>query len=153
MAKLRGAPAVSVALSAAVGLACVLLIAADARSEDARAAVDAGNRALIAALLRGDAQAVAGFYTEDAQVIAPGAAIASGRAAVAEFWQASIASGIQDMSLDTTGVESDGDLAYETGTVRIVSSDGSEAGARYVVVWKRTGDQWLLHRDIWNASD
>jgi len=24
--------------------------------------------------------------------------------------------------------------------------------AKYVVVWKKVGGQWLLHRDIWNTS-
>ena len=43
------------------------------RADDVRQAVDAGNRAFIAAFLRDDARAVADLYTEDAQVIAPGA--------------------------------------------------------------------------------
>jgi uncharacterized protein (TIGR02246 family) len=131
-------------------LAC-LSSAASAQSEDVRHAVEAGNRAFIAAFLRGDATAVANLYTEDAQVIAPGAPVASGRPAIAAFWQNSIDSGIKDVTLATADVESASDLAYETGTVRLVANDGTVTEARYVVIWKRVDGQWMLHRDIWNS--
>ncbi len=129
-----------------------LVHAAPARSEDVRAAVDAGNRAFTAAFLRGDAAAAAALYTEDAQVIAPGAPVAKGRQAIAAFWQGSIDSGIRDVALRTDEVESAGDLACETGTVRLVAKDGAASEERYVVVWKKVGGQWMLHRDIWNAG-
>jgi ketosteroid isomerase-like protein len=104
---------------------------------------EAGNRAFIAAFLRGDARAVAELYTENAPVIAPGAPVARGRAAIAAARQKAIDSGTGNLTLDTADVESAGDLAAETGTVRLVARDGKVTEARYVVVWK-------LHRDIWN---
>ena len=30
--------------------------------------------------------------------------------------------------------------------------DGSTQKARYLVVWKREGGSWKLHRDIWNPE-
>lgn len=131
--------------------AAVLSYGAAARADDARAAVDAGNRAFIAAFHRGDAQAVAALYTEDAEVIAPGAPVARGRAAIAAAWQKAIDSGVKGLTLDTASVESSGDLACETGTVRLVAKDGGVTEDRYVVVWKRTNGTWQLHRDIWNG--
>lgn len=130
----------------------VLLLATPAGAEDLRQAVEAGNRSLIASILRGDATAVADHYTKDAQIIAQGAPIASGRDAIIEFWRGSIASGIEDVTLETAEVEADGDLAYETGTLGIVSDEGTRTSARYVVVYKREGDKWLLHRDTWNSE-
>ena len=56
------------------------------------------------------------------------------------------------MQLETTDVESAGDLAYETGKVTIVARDGATSSARYLVVWKREGGSWKLHRDIWNSE-
>jgi uncharacterized protein (TIGR02246 family) len=136
-----------------VGLAMAsVLYGRPARSDDVRAAVEAGNRAFIAAFLRGDAQAVANLYTENAQVIAPGAPVARGRSAIAAAWEKSIKSGVKDLRLGTADVESAGDLAYETGVVRLVGRDGAFTEGRYVVVWKRTNGQWKLHRDIWNAE-
>jgi len=123
-----------------------------ARADQVRDAVEAGNRAFIAAFLRGDAAAVANLYTENAHVIAPGAPVARGRAAIAAAWQKAIDSGIKDVGLTTGDVESAGDLACETGVVRLVGRDGVVTEARYVVVWKREKGRWKLHRDIWNAG-
>jgi len=138
----------------ATALASVWLAsAAHAESENVRAAIEAGNRAFMAAFLNGDSAAIARLYTEDAQVIPPGAPVATGRPALAAFWQSSIESGIKGIVLETTAVESAGDLAYETGTVRLTAKDGAVTEARYVVVGKRVGEQWMLHRDIWNPSE
>jgi uncharacterized protein (TIGR02246 family) len=123
-----------------------------ARADEVRDAVEAGNRAFIAAFLRGDAQAVADLYTERAQVIAPGAPVARGRSAIAAAWQKTIDAGVKDLTLTTAEVESAGDLACETGVVRLVSRTGGVTEGRYVVVWKRTNGQWKLHRDIWNGE-
>ena len=139
------------ASSAILVLACIVA-ATPARSDEVRDAVEAGNRAFITAFLRGDAKAVAGLYTADAQVIAPGSPVAKGRPAIAAFWQKSIDSGIKDVSLETAEVESAGNLAYETGTVGLVAKDGTVSNARYLVIWKRTDGKWLLHRDTWNSS-
>jgi uncharacterized protein (TIGR02246 family) len=129
-----------------------LLSGTAARSDDVRAAVEAGNRAFIAAFLRGDARAVADLYTEDAQVIAPGAPVARGRSAIAAAWQKSIDSGVKDLTLNTADVDSSGDLACETGIVRLVAKSGAVTEGRYIVVWKRTNGKWQLHRDIWNGQ-
>ena len=133
-------------------LITVLLHGTSARSDDVRAAVEAGNRTFIAAFLRGDAQAVAELYTEDAEVIAPGAPVARGRSAIAAAWQKAIDSGVKDLTLNTANVESSSDLACETGIVRLVAKDGGITEGRYVVVWKRTDGKWKLYRDIWNGQ-
>ena len=137
----------------ALGLVAALVArGGSAAADDVRAAVEGGNRAFIAAFLRGDSQAIARLYTEDAEVIAPGAPVARGRAAIAAAWQKAIDSGVKDVALTTENVDSAGDLAAETGKVRLVARDGIATEARYVVVWKRVGGEWKLHRDIWNSE-
>ncbi len=136
----------------ALGLATFVLYGQPVGADQVRDAVEAGNREFIAAFLRGDARAVANLYTENAQVIAPGAPVARGRTAIAAAWQKSIESGVKDLTLNTAEVESAGDLACETGVVRLVGRDGGVTEGRYVVVWKRMNGQWKLHRDIWNAE-
>jgi uncharacterized protein (TIGR02246 family) len=137
----------------AIGLAAAFLLGAGAsRADEVRDAVEAGNRAFVAAMLRGDARALAGSYTEDGQVIAPGAPVARGRAEIAAAWQKTIDAGVADLRLETAAVESAGDLACETGTVRITARDGAVTEGRYVVVWKRVGGRWEMHRDIWNSE-
>ena len=126
--------------------------AAPAHADAVRDAVEAGNRAFVAAFLKGDAAAISHLYTADAQVIGPGALVAKGRPAIAAFWQKAIDAGTKDVKLETAEVESAGDLAVETGTVRLVAKDGAVSGARYLVVWKRSDGKWHLHRDIWNSE-
>ena len=129
-----------------------MLLAAPGHADEVREAIEAGNQVFISAFLRGDAEAVAQRYTADAQVIAPGAPVARGRPAIAAAWQKSIDAGVKDLSLQTADVESAGDLAVETGVVRLVARDGAVTQARYVVVWKQEDGRWKLHRDIWNSE-
>jgi hypothetical protein len=83
-----------------------MLFSPSAHADSVREAVESGNRAFIAAFLRGDARAVAELYTEGAQVIAPGAPIASGRSAIAAAWQATINTGVKDLTYHWLSVKS-----------------------------------------------
>jgi uncharacterized protein (TIGR02246 family) len=116
-----------------------------------RDAVDAGNYFFRKAFEARDAQAIAELYTEDARVIAPGAEPAAGREAIVAFWTGAMQE-TKGVRLETLTVEADGDLAFEDGVVHLTANDGSESSARYLVVWKRIGRRWHLHRDIWNAG-
>lgn len=127
------------------------LYGATARSDDVRSSIESGNHAFAAAFLRGDAEAVAELYTEDAEVMPPGAGTVAGRAAIAAFWKRAIDAGVKDLALVTEQLESAGDLAYEIGRVRIVARDDRVTEDRYLVVWKRGDGGWRLHRDIWNS--
>jgi uncharacterized protein (TIGR02246 family) len=129
--------------------AFALVPAVHASGDEVRKAVEAGNAAFVAAFEGGDADAIGRLYTADAKVIAPGSPIASGRAAIAAHWKAGMA-GVKNVALQTHDVGTAGDLAYEDGTVTIVSTAGEKTVARYLVVWKREGGEWKLHRDIWN---
>jgi ketosteroid isomerase-like protein len=44
-----------------------------------------------------------------------------------------------------------GDTAHEVGEAILTLESGAFTG-KYVVVWKKIGGQWRLHRDIWNAK-
>lgn len=134
-------------------VAVFLFHATAARSDETRESIEATNRAFAAAFLRGDADAVAGLYTSDAQLIPPGAEIVSGRPAIAAFWKGAIEAGLKDIVLETQRVESTGDLAWEMGAVRLVAPDGGVSQDRYLVVWKRENGKWQLHRDIWNSPN
>ena len=135
---------------AGFGLAILVFVARPAAAEDVRAAVEAGNRAFVELFLKGDARGVAGLYTENARVVAPGSPVAIGRPEIELFWRGVIESEVKDVALSTEHVEPSGELAVEDGTVRLVAKDGTVTVQRYVVVWKRVDGQWKLHRDIWN---
>ncbi len=117
-----------------------------------REVIDAGNQAFIENFFHGDARAVANLYTEDAKVIAPGAAVASGHVAIAAFWQAVMDTRVKSITLSTGDVQSTDDLAYEDGVVKIVGANDEVTEGRYVVIWKNVNGAWKLHRDIWNQA-
>jgi len=124
--------------------------AGSSAAEDVRQIIEANNTGFVTDLLRGDAKALAERYTSDAVVMPPNAPAAAGTVEIEAFWGAAIEAGIEDAELTTTQVEASGDLAYEDGKVSLTNADGKTTQQRYLVVWKRVGGEWKLHRDIWN---
>ena len=86
---------------------------ATARSDDARESIESSNRAFAAAFVRGDAQAVADLYTEDAELLPPGADAVVGRTAIAAFWKGAIDAGVKDLVLTTMQLESAGVVVHD----------------------------------------
>ena len=59
--------------------------------------------------------------------------------------------GLKDVRLNTLDLQAAGDTAYEVGEANLTIASGS-AVVKFVVVWKKDGGQWRLHRDIWNGA-
>lgn len=112
------------------------------------------NRAFSEAVARGNAEAMAAVYTDDAVLLPPGSPPVQGREAIAEFFRGMLdATGLAAIDLETREVRVDGATAYEVGRARLTfRSPESEttSTAKYVVVWKRTDRGWRWHVDIWN---
>lgn len=141
-----------VSLSGLVALAG-LAASPRAAAEDVRAAIEAANDTWEAAAARGDSAAVAGLYTTDAQLLPSGSDVVRGTNAIAAFWQAAFDSGVKGVTLTALEVDSCGDAAHEVGKLEIRDADGKLLDhAKYVVVWKKEGGSWKLHRDIWTTS-
>lgn len=122
--------------------------------DSARAAIEQGNAKFSEAIARGDAQAVAALYTQDAIVLPERGDMVKGRQAIGEFWKTAMDGGVKSLTLTTLEVGANRDLAHEVGTVLLtINVQGrppATASAKYVVVWKRETDGWKIHRDIWN---
>lgn len=105
---------------------------------------------------RGDAPAVAAWYTDDATLLPPGNPMLKGRDAIQTFWQGAMNMGVTEAGLETVEVEVRDDLAYEVGrfamTVQPPGGDAAKLTGKYVVVWKQTRDGWRMHVDIWNGD-
>jgi uncharacterized protein (TIGR02246 family) len=120
---------------------------------DIRADIMAGNTRFMDAFRRGDAAGLATLYTAGGQVFAPHSEIVAGHDAIRTFWQGAMDAGLTDATLDTVEVERTGETAVEVGRYTLRAKGGQVADAgKYVVVWKREGGGWKLHRDIWNTS-
>jgi ketosteroid isomerase-like protein len=120
-----------------------------------RTHIDEAMIKFVAAFNAGDGATVANLYSEDAALFPPGGARVDGRPAIQTFWQGAIDSGMKIDELHAVEVDSGSDVAGEVG-VFILSVPGdsgvTKVAGKYIVIWKRIGHTWQLHRDIWNTN-
>ncbi len=136
-----------------LGAVLAMVVAAQAQPGDVRAQIDKANAAFVAAFAKGDAAAIAAMYTTDAQAFPPNSDIVRGRAAIQKLWEGAMGMGVKSVKLQATEVESHGTMAHEVGTYAMIGADGKEIDhGKYIVIWKREGTAWKLHRDIWNTN-
>jgi uncharacterized protein (TIGR02246 family) len=136
-----------------VSLLTVMSSSSSAQSGDVRSAIEAVNVKFGAAWGKKDAAALAALYTANATVMAPNGAPVAGSQAILEFWKAGLAVLPPVGKLTTAEVEAHGDTAHEVGTYELSAADGKVIDkGKYIVIWKREGGQWKMHRDIWNSD-
>ena len=141
---------------ALIALPAMPVIAAD-DVDEARKGIAAGNEAFMQAASKQDPTAIAALYTKDAIVLPPDAEMIVGsKTGIEALFKEQFAAGVKRFTLETINVERSGDMATETGRFTVVVSpkEGPEAKVigKYVVVWKKDGGIWKLHRDIWNSD-
>ena len=142
----------------AVSLFVILLLlgATAAQARSVKAEIDAANQQWAAAFNKGDAAAVAAFYTDQATILPPGADMATGRDAIQKFWAGAIQSGLKNVTLQAVAVEQFGNAAREIGRVSLDVTNPQKptvhVDGKYVVLWKRLHGTWKLDTDIWNMN-
>jgi uncharacterized protein (TIGR02246 family) len=145
----------------ATGILAVLLgaigIAAPPSAQpkaDMKAQIEKANAAFVAAFAKGDAAAIAQMYSSDGQVLPPNSEIVSGTDAIQGLWKGAMDMGAKSITLKAAEVEQHGPaIAHEVGAYTMTGADGKEIDrGKYVVIWKREGNAWKIHRDIWNTS-
>jgi ketosteroid isomerase-like protein len=110
--------------------------------------------ALEAAFNKGDIQACADIYTDDAEIIAEDAPVVRGKEAISRFFNGEVS---RDISFDTETTVSvvSGDVAVEQGTYRVrnvVRGLDVEHGD-YLNVWRRSPNgQWKAYRSMYNVT-
>jgi ketosteroid isomerase-like protein len=141
------------AIGVKLGLAAGTLLCSAALAEEPRASIEAGNKQFVAAFTKGDGAGVAALYTATAQLLPANSDVVSGTAAIQKFWQGVMDSGVAGAKLKTLEVEGHGSTAHEVGQYELSDKAGKVLDrGKYVVIWKRDGTQWKLHRDIWTTS-
>jgi len=125
-------------------------------NRSAEQAIHEVNRRFMDAYACGDAAGMAALYTDDAMLLAAGAPLVRGCAAVEQVLQGMMGAGVERIELRTEELSVEGDTAYEVGTATVhVRPPGQEIiqdPGKYVVVWKRQGNDWKLHVDIFNSD-
>ncbi len=132
-----------------------ILLPTAAVAGEPRTHIDEALVKFVAAFNAGDAATVASLYSEDAALFPPKGERIDGRSAIQTFRQGAIDSGMKIDDLHAIEVDSRGDIAGEVG-VFILSVPGDSGATKipgkYIVIWKRSGHTWQLHRDIWNTN-
>jgi ketosteroid isomerase-like protein len=117
-----------------------------------REEIMAANKRFMEAFKRGDPEAVAGAYTGGGRLLPPNSPQVEGPEGIREFWKQVMSLGIKSAELETLEVEGTGDGAWEQGRYTLRGAGGVMDVGKYMVIWKREGGQWKLHRDIWNSN-
>ena len=105
-----------------------------------------------AAFNRGDADALARLYAQDAVLMAPGAEPVEGRDGIRRALTEFIEAGLQ-LQLEIKDVMSQGYLAVVTGKFVMTSAEGDHVDhGPYVEVWWNKDGAWHMHKDIFNSS-
>jgi len=138
-----------------VNALCLLLLSCAAPQEDS-SLIDEGisktNEAFMSALANGDAAGVAAQYTDDAQLLPPNADLVTGKQEIQNVMQGFIDSGVTGLNLESTEIEGIGNKAYEVGKYTLSVNEQVVDNGKYIVIWKKDGEQWKLHRDIFNSN-
>jgi uncharacterized protein (TIGR02246 family) len=122
--------------------------------EEVRRVIDKGNAMWIDGWFKGDAEMVSSLFADDGVQLAGNGKMFKGRKEIAEHLKAAMQGvdpGVK-VTVITTKVWLDGDVAYETGKYKYEYTKKGTAGAdegRYVTIWKRQKDgSWKLSMDM-----
>ncbi len=129
-----------------------LTLIATAFAGDPQAIIEAQNQKFMDALNAGSGSGVAALYAEDGAVLPPGGDMILGREGIAEFWQATLDSGVAAGRLTTDEVyKLNAKNIVEVGRYELLNADQASLGTgKYIVYWRKIESVWMLYRDIWN---
>jgi uncharacterized protein (TIGR02246 family) len=119
-------------------------------STELAGAIGDWNDAFAGAFARRDADAIAALFTEDAVIIDPLRPLVRGRDNIAEYFDYFFEVGFDKISTRTNEVFGDDETAVEVGTACAYFQGSAVAESRYMAIFKRAGDRWLLHRILSN---
>ena len=117
-----------------------------------RQEIDAANRNFMALFAKNDMLGVTAYYTEDAQLLVAHAEPIRGRAAIQAVFNSMVGQG-HTLYFDSWELEGHGATAVEIGEYTRKLRDGQTIDrGKYLVIWKRVGDEWKIHRDMLATS-
>jgi uncharacterized protein (TIGR02246 family) len=124
-----------------------------AHADGVRSAIEAANAEFSAVAAKGDGAGLAALYAKDGEVMPAGSEPIRGAEAIQKFWQGALSSGIAGVELKTLEVFGHGATATEVGQYELRDKTGKALDhGKYIVVWRREGDQWKLLRDMFSTN-
>lgn len=109
------------------------------------------------AYMDGDYDALVNHYCEDGKIFPAGVNIIEGRAAIKDRWTLHEGWKVVEHRFEPEEVKIIQDHAYDYGYYYGTTQkpDGSQISykGKYVVVWRKEGDNWKIFLDIWNRVE
>jgi len=104
-----------------------------------------------------DAAGISELYAEDGAVMPPNAPIGKGRAAIQKTWASMMNTPGFNLTFKPEQIvlSSSGDLALDRGTYQLTIAPSGQAQndtGKYVVVWRKIGNEWKAAADIFNSD-
>jgi ketosteroid isomerase-like protein len=119
---------------------------------DPTSAISEAGRRFLRLFAQNDIPGIAACYTEDAQMLAANMKPVQGRAAIEAVFKFTGGQG-HTLEFQTHELELHGTTAVEIGEYVRRGGDGSSVDqGKYIVIWKRTGSEWKIHRDMFNTN-
>jgi uncharacterized protein (TIGR02246 family) len=104
----------------------------------------------------GKLEEVAAIYAEDAVYLPPHHPAVHGRDAIREYLSGPMQHGVSELAFEITYIKQQGPVAWDVGTYRmtIPQNDGTrrEDRGKYLTVWKRISNRWLIVADAWSSD-
>lgn len=121
------------------------------------AEIAVNNRAFERAVETKSVDKIAELLAPDVIALPPDGPIVVGKEAVTQLWASTIGEhGLKSVSIRVEKLDLVDDIASEVGhasmTLAPPGGKAEQVSVKFLVVWKRIGGKWLLHRDIWNAT-
>ncbi len=106
------------------------------------------------AVVAGDHEMVASFYTEDAKIFPGNMGILKGRDTIAVYWRSpdgvnTSAHKVIPEEIKILGQEAY-DYGYYQGTTLRKNGETVSWKGKYVIIWKKKNNDWKIYLDIWN---
>lgn len=114
--------------------------------------LDAVREALVSAFLRRDYTALATLFAANATLMPPGTRIIKNCDTIRDFW-ASVGEHGNEIALEPLEITPlGGDAVREIGRMRMTIGDQSPQIVlnKYLLLWQRADDSWLVESLIWN---
>ena len=115
--------------------------------------IQAMGQEVVAAYEQGDAEALANFFTDDAQAFQPNSGIVEGKENIRDFWQAMLDVGAARYEMSISSATAMGQVGHAIGSSQLYLADDVLLDeAKFVLILQKVNGQWKIQTDIWNSN-
>jgi ketosteroid isomerase-like protein len=102
---------------------------------------------------QGNINSILNLYHEDAKILPPNMDILENKTAIKSFWNGVLEMGMKSYEFEFTEIEYSGELGFGLGKYTLYGDDRNVLNkGKFITVFKNTGGEWKIHRDIFNSS-